>query len=380
MPSALLRQRLDRELPWSRLGAFPTPVEPLGELERGASRGTLFVKREDFTSPIYGGNKVRALEPLLGEARASGARVVYASGACGAHSVLATALHAARLGFEPRALVFPQPFSARASENLRHVLARCSRVVAVSHWALLPVATVREALHCRRAHETSAFLPPACASPLGVLGHVSAALELVEQVERGELPVPELVVVGLGSGCTAAGLVLGFRLAERWGVRGWRAPRVVAVRVAPWPLASKARVVDLSLGAARLLSSFTRERCPMPGALELTSTLVVDGSQLGPGYGHATRAGQAATERFRAVPQISLEPTYSAKIAAGFLDWSERRPERVSVFWTTSSSARLGEPGEPRAPVPARLVRWLSHAPAEAQSSFDAEASPRSSP
>src|SRR5256885_1804915 len=59
----------------------------------------------------------------------------------------------------------------------------------------------------RRPH--TVFVPLGGSTPLGTLGHVNAALELAEQVAAGALPEPAAVVVPLGSGGTAAGLLLG---------------------------------------------------------------------------------------------------------------------------------------------------------------------------
>src|SRR5258706_15963976 len=52
-------------------------------------------------------------------------------------------------------------------------------------------------------------------APLGVLGHVNAGLELVDQIDAGQLPQPKYVIVPLGTGGTMAGLVLAFAIAQR---------------------------------------------------------------------------------------------------------------------------------------------------------------------
>src|SRR5205085_10379809 len=68
------------------------------------------------------------------------------------------------------------------------------------------------------------LLWPGASTPLGTLGYVSAALELVDSWTDG--PPPDVVVVPLGSGGTAVGLAIGLAMA------GWRDTRVVGVRVA----------------------------------------------------------------------------------------------------------------------------------------------------
>src|SRR5581483_6446701 len=94
------------------------PVEPLASLARALGGGELWQKRDDRTSPIYGGNKVRTLEPLFGDALASGATRVYATGAYGSNHAAAMMMHAPRVGLATGVILYPQPASASARDNL----------------------------------------------------------------------------------------------------------------------------------------------------------------------------------------------------------------------------------------------------------------------
>ena len=214
---------------WVPIGEFPTPVEPLAGLceSRGVARDTAFVKRDDLSAARYGGNKVRTLEVLFGEALRSGASHVYSTGALGSNHSLATALHAPTVGLVPGALLFPQPASWAALENLLSTISARPELVALPHWSALPFGMwwLGRELARRKVH--GAIMVPGGATPLGALGYVSAALELAGQVSRGELPAPETIVVGVGSTCTSAGLLVGLRLAQHLalrspsGDRGW---------------------------------------------------------------------------------------------------------------------------------------------------------------
>src|ERR1700754_3133710 len=73
--------QLAERVPWLPLGRFPTRVERIHGLVPPAVE--LWVKREDESGEAYGGNKVRKLEFLLGEARARGARRLVTLGAIG---------------------------------------------------------------------------------------------------------------------------------------------------------------------------------------------------------------------------------------------------------------------------------------------------------
>ena len=134
---------LRERVAWASLGVFPTRVEDATRVLSGALLpGELWLKRDDQSSPIYGGNKLRLLEHVLAEARQVGAKRVYSSGATGSNFAVATALHAPRVGLEPGAICFPEPMTAEGEQNQRVVGERAS-VVEIAHWSLLPVATER---------------------------------------------------------------------------------------------------------------------------------------------------------------------------------------------------------------------------------------------
>jgi len=76
------------------LGDFPTPVQKLGPLGKQLGLDNLFIKRDDLTGKIYGGNKIRKLEFILGEALRKGAKEVITFGAAGSNHALATAIYA----------------------------------------------------------------------------------------------------------------------------------------------------------------------------------------------------------------------------------------------------------------------------------------------
>ena len=70
------------EIPRIKLGLFPTPLAKLDRITSDLKRqGLIFSKREDLSGLALGGNKVRQLEYLLGDAIDRGADVVVHGGA-----------------------------------------------------------------------------------------------------------------------------------------------------------------------------------------------------------------------------------------------------------------------------------------------------------
>ena len=82
--------RLRGRVPWMELGTLPTPVEPMTRLGEHLGCDNLWVKRDDLTGELYGGNKVRKLEFTLAHARALHRDLIITSGAVGSNHVLAT--------------------------------------------------------------------------------------------------------------------------------------------------------------------------------------------------------------------------------------------------------------------------------------------------
>lgn len=346
-------------LPMVPLGDFPTPVQSLAPVAAAlGSRSEAWVKRDDLSSNVYGGNKVRTLEVLFAQALERGATHVYSTGAFGTNHGVATVLHAPRVGLRPGLVIFPQPPSGAALENFRVLSSADADMVRLLHWSQLPFAMAGVRASRRLRGERPFVMVPGGATPRGALGYVSAALELAHQVAAGALPAPRGIVVGVGSTCTSAGLLVGLRLAARLGVGFQEPPKLVAVRVTPWPVTSATLIVRLATRASALLAALTGDpRCRFsPSALR--SGLEVDGSELGRGYGHPTDAGREAIELFARIREprpLTLDTTYSAKAAAALVARLRTGAPGPWLFWSTKSTAPL----PPAADHPAGpLLRW----------------------
>lgn len=291
-------------LPVIPLGHGPTPVAPLGELAAG--RAEIWLKDEGrFGDGGWGGNKVRKLEWLLAEAKRR-RRGILTFGGLGTNWGLATALYGREHGVPVAMALIDQPRDAhvvaqlnrlRASGATLHLTGSRVRTVAA-----LPVLVAR---HSRRGRPPL-VLPPGGSSPLGVLGAVETGLEIAAQVENGSLPEPALVVVPLGSGGTAAGLLLAFRLA---GLN----TRVFGVVVSDQPRLDPEGIASKARAACRLLHRRGFDR-PLPVPDRDGVTVVRD--WLGTGYGHPTPDADRAVADSAAADGPELDPVYTGKAMA----------------------------------------------------------------
>ncbi|MDB4966080.1 MAG: 1-aminocyclopropane-carboxylate deaminase [Myxococcales bacterium] len=291
-------------VPWLPLGRFPTRVERLSGLVPPSVE--LWIKRDDESGTVYGGNKVRKLEFLLADARLKGARRLVTLGGIGSHHVLATAIYGRAAGFEVDAVVFPQPLNDHVREQLL-----ADSAVGATLWPTRGYLGVPWTVWRRRRAADAAWVASGGSSPVGTIGYVSAGLELLEQIARAELPRPDVIYLALGSCGTAAGLLTGLAGAPSL-------PRLdatlVGVRVVDRPV-SNARVTRrLAARTAALLAGHGEKwfnHLALP-------PLRVEHRFFGGAYGRATPAAEEAVER-AAFVGLRLEPTYTGKAMAALL-------------------------------------------------------------
>ncbi|MEO6776258.1 MAG: pyridoxal-phosphate dependent enzyme [Kofleriaceae bacterium] len=345
--------QLAPRVPWVRLGAWPTPLTAI-EVEGRP----LWIKHEGDSSPAYGGNKIRTLEAWLGHAQAAGYRRIWAIGAFGSNHAIATVIHARAIGLDAGAILFPQPHSAWAHENASALVGSACELVPLHHVVEVPFAGLRMARRDRRA----IVMPPGGATPIGTLGAMSAAFEIGDQVAAGLAPPPARIVVPIGSTCTSAGLVAGFSLARAIGAWPWPVPIIHAVRVTPWPVTSRLLTAHLALRSLQRIAKLGGPRVELGLATlrDLLGSLVVDGRELGAGYGRPTPRSEAAMRTLARASAPRLDGVYSGKASAALLRL-HRRGIGPLLFWATKSTVVL-PPAATIGRAPAALRTWLQAA------------------
>jgi D-cysteine desulfhydrase len=312
-----------------RLGEGPTPVRELTHLGDQRGRAPVWIKDDGAYTPI-GGNKARKLEWLLADARRRGKRTILTGGALGTNHGLATALFARRLGMRTVLVLVPQPETEHVRRQLERMRASGAEVYLAP--GVARAYALAASLMLRRATpplNLPYFLRPGGSVPLGCVGYVEAAVELSEQVQAGDLPEPSHIVVPLGSGGTAAGLLAGLKLTH---LRS----RLVCVLVNDLIRVDEGTVARLARRTLRLL----RRRGAGVGSAEVAAgDLEVERGWLGAGYGHSTPAAERATELLAEREDVVLEPVYTAKTAAALLELNRRGAfgEGPVLYWHTYS-------------------------------------------
>ncbi|HEY2406855.1 MAG TPA: pyridoxal-phosphate dependent enzyme [Polyangiaceae bacterium] len=316
--------------------SLPTPLYRATEL--GSARVELWIKNDGVSHALYGGNKVRKLVRLIAEAKRRGARRVLTIGAAGSHHVLTTAIFCRAAGLRSAAAMFPQPLTPHVLETFRATLGQGAEIYPTDRPSLV-------ALTAARAFQRGDyFVPPGGSNLIGTLGYFDAVSELAAQLVELAVPVPDYIVVALGSGGTMGGIAAGV-LARGFG------SRVVGVHVLG---GAPLRAVTRRLAARALRVSGGRAT-----RADLERVLTFDTAELGQGYGHSTPQGTRASE-LAAQIGLTLDATYTAKAFSGALALC-RRLERASepgvkrvLYWHTLSAQPL-EPLLALAPSEAEL-------------------------
>jgi len=277
-------------IPHVDLGVRPTRVD-----ERVIGGLGVLVKRDDETSPAYGGNKVRCLEYLL----ALPAKRLLTFSTLGAHHAYATALHGKRIGLETDVVLVRKGKRGELRDKLGEV---ASRVVESD--GMLSAAFAGLVLWQRGTR----IVPPGGVCARGALGYADAALELDE--------VPRRIYVPLGTGTTVSGLLAGLMLREA-------ETEVIAVDVVHSVLNTGPVLWRRAFAALNLLRRYDEA---VPRIARGRVTLRVEEAE--GDYGEETDAARAALE---AGGDLPLEGVYTAKTLAVLL---RERPERAMLVAT----------------------------------------------
>ena len=298
------------KFPRVRLGHAPTPLDAAPRL--GPALGIdLWIKRDDCTGLAMGGNKVRQLEFPLGEAQSRDADTLLITSAVQSNYVRVAAAAGRQLGMETHIQLEERVPGVdalyRASGNvlldrmfgatLHSFPVGDDEPAADASLDLLAQSLEEEG---RRPHVI--HLSPAH-PPLGALGYVIAAEEILAQAKTRDLKF-DAVVCPTGSALTHAGILVGLRvLGEKVPVYG------ICVRRDAEDQAARVKMV-----AEQLASMIER-----PEVLDTGDIMAFDGV-LAPGYGRLNEAAREAISLAARQEGLLLDPVYTGKTMAGLIE------------------------------------------------------------
>lgn len=316
-------------VPRLNFGHYPTPIEELPRFRQllGANAPRIFIKRDDYTGPGFGGNKVRKLEYILAKAKADGADVAISCGGVKSNHARVTAAMCARVGLRcvlvlnqaavmydglnPASLVADQMYGA----EIIRVANREERI------ATMEAVTGR----LRTEGHNVAVIPLGGSVPLGALGFVRAIGEVKAQLDAMNLKI-DAIFHSSSSGGTQAGIVSGLQL---FGLND-----VQDIGVSPDDSSESigGEVRRVIHGVGEMLG------------VELNDQVTVLDEFTGDGYGIPSPAGEDGLAMLARAEGVVLDPVYTAKAMAALIDWvraGKFGKDDTLLFWHTGGQLAL---------------------------------------
>ncbi len=316
------------QLPRYSLGFFPTPLVGLPRLALHLSGPRLFMKRDDQTGLGLGGNKVRKLEFLVGEALAQGCDTLVTGGAAQSNHCRQTAAAAAACGLACHLVLGGVPPAVPEGNLLLDQL-----FGAVIHWTGEwrkgeRIPEIAESL--RSAGRRPYVVPYGGSNTTGAIGFVEAVRELTEQLAQSSQPLTHIVFAS-SSGGTQAGLTVGKNL---FGLDC----QLIGIGI------DKGTSGDVPFAQHVVqLANATAERLGVPSRFS-TSDITIREDYLGGGYGVIGALERRAIRMVARTEGILLDPVYTGRAMGGLIDMIEHgelSSEDSVLFWHTGGTPAL---------------------------------------
>lgn len=308
-------------IPRIKFAHLPTKIEDLPRLSATLQGPRLLVKRDDQTGLAFGGNKTRKLEFLLGDAREKGAETIITAGAVQSNHCRQTVAAATRFGFKCILVLFGDPPIPPDGNHLLHYLLGAEVIYAARE----DMQTALQDAYQRAEEkgEKPYLIPYGGSNPVGVIGYVTAMVELAEQGVE-----PDWIVFPTSSGGTQAGMLVG---ARKTGYRG----KILGISVDEPADDLSRRIADLATQTAAFIGE--------NWTFAADEVMVID-AYTGAGYAIMGEPEIGAIRLFAQREALLLDPVYTGRAGAGLIDLIRRdffnETDKV-LFWHTGGTPAL---------------------------------------
>jgi D-cysteine desulfhydrase family pyridoxal phosphate-dependent enzyme len=316
------------EFPRISLGYLPTPLIELKRLGKWLNGPKIFMKRDDLTGLGLGGNKIRKLEFLFGEALKQNCDTVITGGAIQSNHCRQTAAAAASVGLKCHlALGGMKPEMANGNLLLDYLFgANIHYCEGKRKGEELPEIAAK-----LKADGHKPFvIPYGGSNAVGALGFVAAVGEIKEQLAAKGISI-DYIIFPSSSGGTHAGITVGADLyALNAKVIGMGIDQKDATEI---PYESELACLGNELSERLKRSSDYK-------AIDFQ----VRKEYYGKGYGVMGDLEREAIATMARYEGILLDPVYSGRAMGGLIDMirnKEFSPEENVLFWHTGGTPAL---------------------------------------
>ncbi|MHB8929767.1 MAG: D-cysteine desulfhydrase family protein [Melioribacteraceae bacterium] len=316
------------DMPRKKIGFFPTPITELIQLSKKLGGPKIFIKRDDLTGLAFGGNKIRKLEFLIGDAISKGCDTIVTGGAEQSNHCRQTAAACALSGLECHLVLGgSEPELPKGNFLLDKLFA------ANIHWTGTfrkgeKIPQITEELI--RLGKKPYIIPYGGSNEIGVVGFVEAVNELKTQLEEMNEKISH-VVFASSSGGTHAGLVLGKYIYNQNYI-------LIGVEIDKEEfgnLVYSDHLLNLTNSSAKFWGidhTFTK------------NDLILKNEYLGEGYGVVGELEKNAIKLLAETEGILVDPVYTGRAFGALVDMIKRGEFNNSdaiLFWHTGGSPSI---------------------------------------
>jgi len=302
-----------------QLGFFPTPLHKLQKLSETLEYD-IYCKRDDFTGfNAFGGNKIRKLEYLMGDAIAKGCDTVITYGATQSNHAMETISAARKCGLKPIvylvSLVEPDVNDIRANLLLDTVFDAEIHIVP-ANGELMPQATERSlALAAERIKELERQghkcydIPMGGACAVGSTGYIAGFGEILSQMQFMNKKV-QYIFSSTGTGGTLAGLAAGkvFFASD---------VNLIGIQVGPKDETYGKHIAEIANAALKYINA--------KDCVVTKDTFKYDARFYGAGYEIPSKEANAAIKYLATTEGILTDPIYTGKGFYGMLQYLKNK-------------------------------------------------------
>jgi D-cysteine desulfhydrase len=283
-----------------------TPLEKLERLSALLGGPDIYIKRDDLLGLAGGGNKTRKLEFLVADALAKGADTLITCGAVQSNHCRLTLAAAVKEGLKCRLVLeerVANSYSPDASgNNFLFRLLGVEAVTVVKTGVDLAAEMQKESDQVAALGRKAYIIPGGGSNPLGALGYVSCAEEILAQSYDMGIRLDHIVCAS-GSTGTHAGLICGL-------VGNNAHIPLTGINVRRTREEQEPNVHKLAQELAALLN--------ITGGIPREAITAL-GDWVGPGYSLPTPEMVEAVQMLARVEGILLDPVYTGKTMAGLI-------------------------------------------------------------
>ncbi len=318
-------ESLFKNIPRAQIGFFPTPYHKLNNIseERGVD---IYIKREDMSGPSsFGGNKVRKIEYIIGDALDNGYDTLITVGGYQSNAALQLAQYCNIHKLNCIAVLGDtknqgDPDERRGNLLLNSMLGTDIHLVhrdeAKGDYNMNPLwEKVDKKVHdLTKTYEEKGRkvmkVPVGCTSPAGWVSYIQVFNEIIEQSKDHGIEL-DYIFHANGSAGSLPGMIVGKFLSGS-------KTKIISINNRRYGDGEVVGVQDIF---DRVVYLFNKFGITPPSDEEIWNEINIDQSYLGKGYGASTVESSQAIIEMAKKEGLFLDPVYTGKSFSGLLGY-----------------------------------------------------------